>query len=110
MDTTNFTWAIHIVRKELVNHIFVTAHTVTLQHAAVLGLNLYGLMKVLQRETLGMVIAVFGFGQVFCKEGVRQMAIYAPGHSVMARLLPRFVLGSHNMAIHAGRRIGAEVG
>ena len=85
-------------------------HTVVLQDPTVLFLDHDRFMKILRRERLGVVVAVFGLGDVFGHEGVRQMAVDAASHSVVARLLPRIILRRHDMAVCAGFGVGAEIG
>jgi hypothetical protein len=70
----------------------------------------YWLGKILKRECLGMQIAVFSFCEPFGDEFGRQMAINAGCRSVVAGFLPGVVLRLHNMTVHAGYGICAEIG
>jgi len=57
-----------------------------------------------------VVIAVEPLGDELGQESVRQMAVHALGHGVVAPLDPRIVLGAHDVAVGAGLGIGPEVG
>lgn len=85
-------------------------HAVVLQNAAVLFLDHDWFLKVLRRESLGMVIAVFSLSDVFGNERVRQVAIDTAGHRMVTRFLPGFILRRHDVAIHAGFGIRAKIG
>lgn len=67
-------------------------------------------MKVLRRKGLGVVPAIFCFGDILANEIVRQVAVDAGRRRVMAGLLPRVELRGHDMTIHTGGWIGAEIG
>jgi len=95
---------------QVVDKLTVTGEAIVLEYLAVLFVNLYGFVKVLRRKGLGVVPAILSFGDIFADKIVWQMAVDAGGGRVMAGLLPRVELRGHNMAIHAGGRIGAEIG
>gem|GEM_PF-6127586 len=69
-----------------------------------------GLGEILQRERLGVVPAVLGFGDILLGKARRQMAIRTGRRGVMARLLSRVVLWLHDVAVGAGGRVSAQVG
>jgi hypothetical protein len=81
-----------------------------LKDSFVLTLDHDGLMEILQGKSFGVVVAVFGLGDVFGHKSMRQVAIHAGCRPVVARLLPRIVLGIHNVAVGARLGIGAEIG
>jgi hypothetical protein len=67
-------------------------------------------MKVLERESLGVPIAVFDLGQVLSDEIDRHVTIIAGGDMVVRRLHPTLELVSHDVAIHTRPRIVREIG
>ena len=85
-------------------------YAVVLQDYAILALDHDRFMEILHGKAFGVVIAVFGLGQVFGEKGMWQMAIHAPGHMVMTGFLPGVVLRCHDVTVCTGRRIGAEIG
>lgn len=87
----------------------MTAHAILLQDAAAGTANLDGLAKSLRREELAVPIAIFGFCIVFADKILRQVAVDAHSHRVVARLLPSVILGLHDMAVHAGLGIGTQI-
>ena len=63
-------------------------HAVVLKDPAILFLDHDRLLKFLRRESLGVVIAVLGLGNIFGNKGVGKVAIDAAGNSMVAGLLP----------------------
>ena len=90
-------------------HVFMAIHTVVLQDPTVLFLDHDRFMKILRRERLGVVVAVFGLGDIFADKIVREVAIDAGGGGMVAGLLPRIILRRHDVAVHAGFGVGAEI-
>ena len=88
----------------------MAVNAVVAEHGAASRLDQDGLMKVLERERLRVHKAVFRFGRVFADKIVRNMAIIARRHAVMAGFLPTVVLLAHDMAIDASFRVVAQVG
>ena len=66
-------------------------------------------MEILQRKTLRVPEAVFRLRVVLAQKIVRQMAIDAFGHTVVAGLLPSIILRLHDVTVDAGLRIRAKV-
>lgn len=92
------------------NEFGMTVRTILLQNFTVLFFDEDRFVKILQGKSLGMVVAILRFGNVFAEEIVGEMAVHAGCHSVMARLLPGVQLRLHDMAIRTRMGIGAEVG
>src|SRR5262245_37126153 len=66
-------------------------------------------VKVLQRERVGMPEPIFGFGEILADEIVGSVAIVAGGDGVVAGFLPAVVVIAHDVAVDARCRIAAEV-
>jgi hypothetical protein len=94
---------------QLMDQVLVAGKTVFLEDPRVGPLDHDRLVKVLDRESLGVVPAVVGLGEILAEEAVRKMAIDTVGHRMMAGLLPGVELGLHDMAVHARPGIGTEV-
>jgi hypothetical protein len=100
----------YIPSEKLIYQVFMTRYAVTLQNTAVLLLYHDRFMKILECKTHGVVVSVFGFGNVFRDEIVREMTVDTGGHGMVAGFLPGIILRCHDVAVHAGRRIGTEIG
>src|SRR4051812_21204637 len=72
-------------------------------------LDLNRLVKILKRKSLAMTQAVLDLGEVLADQIVRHVAIVASGRSVMRALPPAVILVSHDVTIHARRRIVREI-
>jgi hypothetical protein len=94
----------------LMNEISMTTQTVILKDFGIVRLNANRLVKILKRKTLGMVIAVRSFGNIFSDQIVRKVAIDAHGGGMVRTFLPRGELVIHDMAIGARLRIGGKIG
>src|SRR4051794_4092131 len=90
----------------VVHEIRMAMEAILLQDSAAHVANLDWLVKVLQREALGMPEAVFGLGVVLADKIVRQVAIDALSHVVMAGFLPAVKFRLHDVAIDA--RLGVR--
>ena len=88
----------------------MTSQAVSVQDVRVLLGDDDGLGEILQRECLGVVPAILCLGDVLLRKAWRQMAIRAGRHGVVTRLLPRVILGLHDVAVGARLRVGAQVG
>ena len=99
-----------IPSEKLMHHVVVALDAIMLKNPLVLPFDHDGLVKILQGEALGMVVAVLGFRQVLGEKRVWKMAINARGNAVVAGFLPRVILRIHDVAIGAGFGIRAEVG
>lgn len=64
-----------------------------------------GFVKVLKGETFGMVITIFGLGEILRKKLMRQMAVYAFRKGMVRALLPRRILIIHDVAVGARARV-----
>ena len=92
------------------HEIAVAVQAVFLQdHPAALA-HLDRFVKVLECETVGVPEAVFGLGQIFADDIVRNMAIVTAGNKVVAGFLPAIVLRAHDVAVDTGARVVREVG
>ena len=89
----------------IVDELLVTADAVLLEDSRIARGDLNGLVKILEREGLGVSPAVVGFGDHLGNKIVGQMAINALGHGMMRRLLPGSVLVVHDVAVGARRRV-----
>ena len=94
---------------ELMDQVAVALETVGLQDSAVGLGDQDGFAEILEGEGFGVVPAVLGLGQVFADEVVWQVAVHTGGRGVMARLLPGIELRFHDVAVHTGPRVFAEV-
>ena len=94
---------------EFVDEVRMTGEAVFLQDAGVRALDHDGLMKVLQREALGVMPAVLGFGEILPEETVREVAIDAIGDGMMAGFLPGIILRLHDVTVNADLGIVAHV-
>jgi hypothetical protein len=94
----------------LMNEISMTTQAVVLKDFGIVRLNANRLMKILKRKTLGVVIAVRRFGNIFSDQIMRKVAIDAYGGGMVRTFLPRSVLLIHDMAIGTRFGIGGEIG
>ncbi len=67
-------------------------------------------MEVLQGEGSGVVVALFGFGDILGEEIVGQVAVDSGGQGVVAGLLPGVEWRFHDMAVDAGSEVLAKIG
>src|SRR5215813_9369297 len=88
----------------------VAAHAVHTHHLAVLRRDLDRLLEVLQRERGRMPEAVVGLRHPFRQARVRQMTLDARGRVAMAAHPPAVVLRVHDVTVHAGSRVGGQIG
>lgn len=98
-------------RAGLGEQILVAAHAVVLHDLGSGRVDADDLGFHPEREHKGMARSVVGLEAVFLDHAVvRHVAIVAGGDPGMAAGGPGGVLGGHDMAIHAGRRVVAQVG
>ena len=98
-----------LVADDLAHRLLVTTDAVVLQRLRVMIANANRFVKVLEGEAFAMPDAVLRFGQILRNESVRGVAVVAGGDGMMAAMLPAIELLAHDMAIHAGVGIVAEV-
>ena len=67
-------------------------------------------VKILQRKGFRMPEAVLRLHGVFPDQVMRRMTIISSGDRMMTGLGPTVVMIAHDVAIHTGRRIVAQVG
>lgn len=94
---------------KVVHHGGMAPHAVLLKDRCPATGNDNGFMKILKRKPLGVAVAVIGFGDVFGRKRLRQMAVHAGRRRVMAGFLPRIKLRSHDMTIQARPRVRPEI-
>ena len=73
-------------------------------------LHLNWLVKVSCGERIGVPEAVIRLDIIFPEKVVRRVTIITSGDRPMARLDPRIVVFSHDVAVGAGRRVIAQIG
>ena len=109
MDATDSIRIGYISFKKFVNHIEVTLHAVALENSPVLLLDHDRFVKILKGESLGMVVSIFGLGNVLAHEGMRKMAIHTGRNGMVTRLQPGLVLRGHDVTVDACLGICTEV-
>lgn len=92
-----------------VNGFAVAIDATRVEHADAARDHFDGLMKVLERERLGVAEAGVGLHDVLGYQGVRRMAVVARGDMMMTRPLPRVVVVFHDVAVRTRRGIVREV-
>src|SRR5262245_25875046 len=88
----------------------VAAHAVVQHDAPVVGRDLDWLLEILQGERDRVPEPVVGLGQPLDQALVRQVTLDAGGGVPVAALEPGVVLLVHDVTVHAGPRIGGEIG
>ncbi len=96
-------------RQNIMYKIFVTMQTIFLQNTRVGIADKNRLMKILERESLGMPESIVGFGEKFWNHLMRQMTINAGCACVMACFLPGVKRRLHDMTIDTGFGVFAKV-
>ena len=87
----------------------MTGQTIGLEYRAVLCVDLDRFAKILRRKRLGVVPAVFRFGDILADKIVRQMTVDTGRRRVVTGLLPRIELRRHDMAVHTSGRGSAKI-
>lgn len=95
---------------DFTDHTGMTLDAIGLQDVGVAGLDADGFVEVLERKSIRVPEAVACFRQVFAHKIVRDVAVVAGCDGMMAGLLPTVVVFAHDMALHTGTGIVAEVG
>lgn len=109
MNTVGLALVSGTAMDNFLNHLAMALDTVVLKDGSVLAVDANRLVEVLQGEALGVPEAVLCFGKVLANKVVGQMAIDATGCCMVTGLLPAIVLLAHDMAVHAGFGIAAEI-
>lgn len=95
---------------QAVDHSLVAAQAIGLKDLFIAPGDHDGLVKILESESLGVAVAIIGFGDVLGNEIRGKVAIHTAGHPVVTGFLPGIKLRLHDMAIDAGARVLAEIG
>jgi hypothetical protein len=109
MNTVRLALVSGTAMSDFLNHLSMALNAVVLQNGSVLAVNANRLVEVLQGKPLGVPEAVLCLGEILANKVVGQMAIHATGYSMMTGLLPAIVLLAHDMAVHAGFGVAAEI-
>ena len=96
-------------REDVVDEAAMAADAVVFDHGQAVGAYLDGLVEVLEREALGVAIAVDGFGPELGKQGLGHVAVVADGDGVVGRALPAVIDVTHDVAVDAGLRFVRQV-
>src|SRR5262245_38647241 len=88
----------------------VTPHAVLADHLEIARGDLDRLLEVLQCEGRRVPEAVLGLGHPLAEARVGQVALHARRRVPVAALEPAVVLLVHHVAVHAGLRVGGEIG
>ena len=95
--------------KHVVHKILVARDAGALRDPFVAGFDLDRILVATEREGERMEESVVGFGDPFADRVMRQMAVVADRHVVVAAFLPRVHVVLHDVAIDARLRVIAEV-
>jgi hypothetical protein len=98
-----------LVREHQMDKIAVAIQTRMQRDPAIAGLNLYGFVEVACGKGQGMEKAVVHFGHPFPEEVMRQVAVVADRHMVMARFLPGIEMALHHMTRGTRPWVVAEI-
>ena len=96
-------------REHLVHEVTVAIETRVLSNAAVARLDLNGFVEIFESEGKRMEEAVVSLGHPLPGKVVREMAVVAESDVRMAAVLPGIILRLHDVAIHTGFGIVAEI-
>ena len=91
------------------HNLLMTGDAVALEHGRILGADHDGFMEILQRETFGMPVAVFRFGDVLADQIVRRVAVVTRCDGVVRRFQPAVELLPHDVTVYAGARITRKI-
>jgi hypothetical protein len=87
----------------------MAVHTIMLEGIEISRTNTNRFAKILEGKGLGMVPAVVEFDEVFLRQGMRHVAIIAGSGHAVARLGPGIIVLPHDVTVHAGLGLIAEV-
>ena len=91
------------------HNLLMTGDAVALKHGRILWADHDGFMEILQRETFGMPVAVFRFGDVLADQIVRRVAVVTRRNRVMRRFQPAVELLPHDVTVYASARITRKI-
>lgn len=101
---------IQCLHSRVVQQMLVTADTIAVHYLLTCFQNLYHLWFIAQGEDCSVPEPVFGLEEVLVEYViVRHMAVIAVGYSFVRAVLPCGILWCHDMAVHAGLRLVAQV-
>jgi hypothetical protein len=100
---------IRIDWQQRVDKVFMARHAGALGHPLVSGLDLNRILEATERECQRVEESVVCFCDPFSHEVMRQVAIVANGHVMVARMLPGVHVVLHHMAIDTRLRIVTQV-
>lgn len=109
MNTVGFALMGWTAMGYFLHHLSMALNAVVLEDGSVLVVDANRFVEVLQGKTFRVPEAVLGFGEILADKVVGQMAIDATGNCMVAGLLPAIVLFTHDMTVHAGFGITAEI-
>src|ERR1043166_2080926 len=92
------------------DELLVTANAIVIENLRVGRSDLDGFVEVLERESLGVTIAVIRLANPLGEPALGNVAVVAGRVIVMTGCLPAVVLIAHDVAIHARLRVIAHVG
>jgi hypothetical protein len=108
-DTIKFFVLDHTVPRDFPDKVAMTIKTICIKDFGTGRPDPDRLMEILQREGLGMKVAVGNLGPPFAEKIVRHVAVVADGKAMMAGFLPAIELVAHDMAIGAGARVVRKI-
>jgi hypothetical protein len=95
--------------RNFANEITMTIQAISVKNGRASRTDSDRFFEILQRERLGMVIAVGHLRQPLAEKIVRDMAIVASGEGVVAGLLPAVKLIAHDMTVYACSWVSGKV-
>jgi hypothetical protein len=98
-----------LVGKHQMDKIAVAIQTRMQRDPAIAGFNLYGFVEVACGKGEGMEKTIVHFGHPFTEEVMRQVAVVADCHLVMARFLPGIEMALHHVTRGTRPRVVAEI-
>jgi hypothetical protein len=82
-DAVKFFVIIGAMRGDFAREFFVAVEAIRIQHGGVAGFDADWLVKILEGESLRVVVAVAGFGEVFADKVMRHVAVVADSVGVV---------------------------
>src|SRR5687768_324513 len=100
---------LRLVREHQMDKIAVAIQTRMQRDPAIAWFNLYGFVEFACGKGEGMEKTIVHFGHPFTEEVMRQVAVVADRHMVMARFLPGIEMALHHVTRGTRPRIIAEI-